>query len=70
MTVVQPRSQFGVASLGEADQVTGFKEKPPLDRWVHGGFFCFEPGVLDYLSDSSSLEGEPLQAAPLVGAGE
>jgi len=62
MTVVQPRSQFGVASLDAADRVTGFAEKPPLDRWVNGGFFCFEPNVLDYLSEASPLEGEPLRA--------
>ena len=31
------------------DRVAGFDEKPRLEHWINGGFFCFEPGVLDYL---------------------
>jgi glucose-1-phosphate cytidylyltransferase len=60
VTVVRPRTQFGVAELDGRDRVTGFQEKPRLDNWVNGGFFCFEPGVLDYLEESSVLEREPL----------
>jgi glucose-1-phosphate cytidylyltransferase len=60
VTVVRPRSQFGVAHLGEGDRVNAFQEKPHLDHWVNGGFFCFEPAVLEYLDDSSVLEKEPL----------
>ncbi len=61
MTVVRPRSQFGVAELGESDRVIGFEEKPPVDQWVNGGFFCLEPGALAYLDESSTLEREPLR---------
>ena len=61
MTVVRPRLQFGVATLDGNDRVRGFVEKPPADQWVNGGFFCFEPGVLGYLTDSSVLEREPLE---------
>lgn len=60
VTVVRPRSQFGVADLGGGDRVTAFHEKPRLDHWVNGGFFRLEPGVLDYLDESSVLEDEPL----------
>jgi glucose-1-phosphate cytidylyltransferase len=60
VTVVRPRGQFGLAEL-QGDRVTAFQEKPRLDHWVNGGFFCFEPGVLDYLEESSVLEGEPLE---------
>jgi glucose-1-phosphate cytidylyltransferase len=60
VTVVRPRSQFGIAHLGEGDRVSAFQEKPHLDHWVNGGFFCFEPGVLDYVDESSVLENEPL----------
>ena len=61
VTVVKPTLQFGIAELGEGDRVLGFDEKPSLDHWINGGFFCFEPGVFDYLSTESVLEREPLE---------
>jgi glucose-1-phosphate cytidylyltransferase len=35
---------------------------------INGGFFCFEPEVLDYLGDNSVLERQPLER--LVADGE
>jgi glucose-1-phosphate cytidylyltransferase len=61
VTVVRPRSQFGVAELDGEGLVRGFAEKPQLDHWVNGGFFCFERGVFSYLDESSVLEREPLE---------
>jgi glucose-1-phosphate cytidylyltransferase len=61
VTVVRPRLQFGVADLDSDGRVIGFNEKPRLDHWVNGGFFCFQPGVLDYLAPDSVLEREPLE---------
>jgi glucose-1-phosphate cytidylyltransferase len=61
MTVVRPELQFGVAQLDGDDVVAGFEEKPQFDGWINGGFFCFEPGALDYIGDDSVLEREPLQ---------
>jgi glucose-1-phosphate cytidylyltransferase len=61
VTVVRPRSQFGVAELAGDGRVSTFHEKPRLDHWVNGGFFCFEPRVFDYLEESSVLEREPLE---------
>jgi glucose-1-phosphate cytidylyltransferase len=61
MTVVRPELQFGVAELDGEGRVEGFHEKPRLEHWINGGFFCFEPGVFAYLSDSSVLEREPLE---------
>jgi glucose-1-phosphate cytidylyltransferase len=61
MTVVRPELQFGVAELGDGDRVRGFHEKPRVDSWINGGFFCFEPGVFEYLADDSILEREPLE---------
>jgi glucose-1-phosphate cytidylyltransferase len=62
MTVVRPELQFGVTELdGDDGLVTGFHEKPRSDHWINGGFFCFERGVLDYLTESSVLEREPLE---------
>jgi len=50
------------------DRVAGFHEKPRAEHWINGGFFCFEPGALDYLGDSSVLEREPLEG--LAGDGQ
>jgi glucose-1-phosphate cytidylyltransferase len=59
VTVVRPDLQWGVAEL-DGDEVTGFVEKPRSEHWINGGFFCLEPGVLDYLDADSVLEREPL----------
>ena len=67
VTVVRPRTQFGVADLDEDDRVLAFEEKPRLDHWVNGGFFCFEPGFLDYLAADSVLENEPLRRLAAAG---
>jgi glucose-1-phosphate cytidylyltransferase len=61
VTVVQPQLQFGVADLDDDDRVRGFHEKPQVESWINGGFFCLEPGVLDYLREDSVLEREPLE---------
>ena len=61
MTVVRPELQFGVTELDGDGRVTGFHEKPRADHWINGGFFCFERGVFDYLTDASVLEREPLE---------
>ena len=67
MTVVRPRTQFGVAELDPDDRVLGFEEKPRLEHWVNGGFFCFEPGFLDYLDADSVLEQAPLRHLAAAG---
>jgi glucose-1-phosphate cytidylyltransferase len=61
MTVVRPELQFGVAELNGDGRVRGFTEKPRAEQWVNGGFFCFEPGVLDYLGPDDVLERAPLE---------
>jgi glucose-1-phosphate cytidylyltransferase len=68
LTVVRPTLQFGVAQLNGDGSVSGFEEKPRSEHWVNGGFFCFEPGFVDYLSEDSVLEREPLEQ--LAAAGE
>jgi glucose-1-phosphate cytidylyltransferase len=60
MTVVRPELQFGVAELNGDGTVLGFVEKPRSERWVNGGFFCFDRAVLELLDDESVLEREPL----------
>jgi len=61
MTVVRPELQFGVTELTGDGRVTGFQEKPRSEHWINGGFFCFQPEVLDYLEHDSVLEREPLE---------
>jgi glucose-1-phosphate cytidylyltransferase len=61
MTVVQPELQFGVAELNGDGHVRGFTEKPRYEGWINGGFFCFEPGALDYIGPDSVLERDPLE---------
>ena len=31
--------------IDDDDRVTGFREKPRLDHWINGGFFCLRAGV-------------------------
>jgi glucose-1-phosphate cytidylyltransferase len=61
MTVVQPELQFGIARLNGDGRVEGFTEKPRFEGWINGGFFVFEPEVLDYLHLDSVLERRPLE---------
>jgi glucose-1-phosphate cytidylyltransferase len=61
VTVVQPHLQWGVAEIGDDHKVEGFVEKPRSEHWINGGFFCFEPGALDYLNEDAVLEREPLE---------
>jgi len=62
LVAAKPRSGFGVLELDQDDSVTEFREKPPLDHWINGGFFVFNRQILDYLSDDVVLEREPLEA--------
>ena len=67
MTVVQPELQFGVAELNGDGHVSGFTEKPRYQGWINGGFFCFEPGALDYIGPESVLERDPLEGLAADG---
>lgn len=69
VTAVRPPARFGGLHL-EGSRVERFMEKPQTDAgWINGGFFVFEPGVLDYLDDDATiLERDPLER--LAEAGE
>ncbi|MBI5105875.1 MAG: NTP transferase domain-containing protein [Solirubrobacterales bacterium] len=62
MTVVRPELQFGVTELDGDGRVVGFREKPRSEHWINGGFFCFEPAVLDRLAPGDVLERAPLES--------
>lgn len=63
VTGVAPLSRFGEMVV-KKNKVENFSEKPKLsDRLINGGFFVFEPGVFDFLSDDDqcSLELDPMK---------
>ncbi len=62
VTAVRPPARFGGLRF-DGDLVTEFIEKPQIgEGWINGGFFVFEPQVLDYIAgDSTVLEREPLE---------
>ena len=62
VTAVHPPARFGLLKL-DGDNVAAFSEKPQTDTdWINGGFFVFEPEILDYIEDAqSSLEKDVLE---------
>ncbi len=62
VTAVRPPSRFGALKL-EKNIVVEFSEKPQTgEGWINGGFFVFEPEVLDYFDgDDTILERTPLE---------
>jgi glucose-1-phosphate cytidylyltransferase len=61
ITAVRPAARFGRLEL-DGNKVVEFSEKPQsMEGWINGGFFVFEPGVIDYLDvGDTPLEHEPL----------
>jgi glucose-1-phosphate cytidylyltransferase len=63
MTTVRPVTRFGSVDLDDDGTIRQFREKPRGDEYVNGGFFVFEPEVLErYLDEDCVLEQEPLEA--------
>lgn len=62
VTAVHPPARFGALNIANG-AVESFEEKPQTgEGWINGGFFVFEPGVLDYLDgDDTILERTPLE---------
>jgi len=63
VTGVRPPSRFGELQL-ESDQVVQFSEKPQVSSgFINGGFFVFNKGFFNYVSedDTCALEGAPLE---------
>lgn len=61
MTVARPRLNFGLVDVDPECRVVSFREKPPMDAWINGGFFVFDRRVFGYLDMDSTLESEPLE---------
>ncbi|HVA50436.1 MAG TPA: glucose-1-phosphate cytidylyltransferase [Pirellulales bacterium] len=61
VTAVRPPARFGSLEF-DGDAVSQFSEKPQAgEGWINGGFFVFQPQVLDYLAG----DHEPLERGPL-----
>ncbi len=62
VTAVRPPARFGGVEL-DGDKVGAFTEKPSIgEGWINGGFFVFEPGVFEYLTDDQTvLEADALE---------
>ncbi|HEV3439024.1 MAG TPA: glucose-1-phosphate cytidylyltransferase [Gemmata sp.] len=61
VTAVRPPARFGGLEF-DGDLVRAFTEKPQTgEGWINGGFFVFEPSILDLIGgDSDSLESDVL----------
>jgi glucose-1-phosphate cytidylyltransferase len=68
VTAVRPPARFGDLAL-DGDMVRAFAEKPQTgEGWINGGFFVFEPGILDAIAgDETSLEQGPLDRLAAEG---
>ena len=68
VTAVHPPARFGLLELS-GDRVARFSEKPQTrGDWINGGFFVFEPGLLDYIAgDDASLERDILEQVAADG---
>ena len=53
MTVVRPSCSSAWPSSTATALVRGFVEKPRSEHWINGGFFCFEPAVLELLAPTA-----------------
>ncbi len=62
VTAVRPPARFGGLTLN-GDLVATFAEKRQISEgWINGGFFVFEPKVLEYIDGNETIfEREPLE---------
>jgi glucose-1-phosphate cytidylyltransferase len=69
VTAVRPPARFGSLVIDNG-AVKEFSEKPQTgEGWINGGFFVFEPQVLDFIAgDTTDLEREPMEK--LANAGQ
>jgi glucose-1-phosphate cytidylyltransferase len=72
VTAVQLDARFGGLEMGNANQVTAFKEKAKDEaKWINAGFFVLKPAVFDYLKgDMADTMWEDTPLEQLAGAGE
>lgn len=58
VTAVAPPGRYGILEISDSNLVNGFIEKPQgFGSEINGGFFVFEPGVIDLIGG----DDEPLE---------
>lgn len=62
VTGIDKKTQYGTLTVKDGI-AESFREKQSSSGIINGGFFVFEPGIFDYLTDDTKcvLEQEPLQ---------
>ena len=59
ITAVRPTARFGEVTVNN-DIVKSFEEKKSIVRYINGGFFVFEPEILNYIDNfDTMLERKP-----------
>ncbi len=51
LTAVKLTSPFGLVDIQEDSSVTGFKEKPVIDKWINGGYMVLNRKIFDHLHE-------------------
>lgn len=69
VTAVRPAGRFGSLSIHTDGKVDKFQEKTEGENsWINGGFFVFQPEVIDFIKDDNVLlEKEPLEKISAAG---
>ena len=50
------KSEFGVMDINDSGKVTGYFEKPVLNKWINIGYFYFERGIVQKFKEFSKYE--------------
>lgn len=58
MLVVKMKSPYGVVKINNNGLVKGFEEKPILNCYINGGYYCFKPIIKEILNkyDKDNIE--------------
>ena len=54
ITLVHPRSKYGLVGIDENNLVSKFVEKPVLTDWVNGGYMVFDKRVFKYIKQGET----------------
>jgi glucose-1-phosphate cytidylyltransferase len=54
LTVWPLQTNFGVVEINDKKEITGFKEKPKLDKYINIGYFVLRKELFKYLDDFSN----------------
>ena len=64
LVVSHLRSPYGIADIDDADQITGYREKPPLPYWLNDGIYVISKEALELLPDQGDQEDHTFPNLP------